>query len=76
MGPLKVGSHVFWFMRKCLFLQLRWLMACLIYFFSKSLFIFLFLERGVGREKERERNIDQLPLACQPTTQACALTGN
>ena len=44
-------------------------------------FIYLFLERGNGREKERERNIDRLPLArpqldtC-PTTQACALTGN
>ena len=32
----------------------------------------LFLERGEGREKEREKNIDQLPA----TTQACALTGN
>ena len=34
------------------------------YFFKD--FIYLFLERGQGREKE-ERNIDQLP--------ACALTG-
>ena len=44
-------------------------------------FIYLFLERGVGREKERERNIDRLPLAhprpgTWPSTQTCALTGN
>ena len=45
-------------------------------------FIYLFLERGEGREKKRERNINVwLPLACPPqgtwpTTQACALTGN
>ena len=44
--------------------------------------IHLFLERGEGREKEREKNINMwLPLACPllgtwPTTQACALTGN
>ena len=46
----------------------------------------LFLERGQGREKERERNIgvrhtDQLPLTCPhmgtwPITQARAPTGN
>ena len=30
--------------------------------------IYLFLERGEGREKERERNIDWLPLACMPLT--------
>ena len=45
-------------------------------------FNYLFLERGEGREKERERNINVwLPLACPqpgtwPATQACALTGN
>ena len=46
-------------------------------------FIYLFLERGDGREKERERNINVwLPLMCclsletWPVTQACALTGN
>ena len=45
-------------------------------------FIYLFLERGEGREKEK-RNIDGLPLATpiSPmgtwlTTQACAMTGN
>ena len=49
----------------------------------KKDFIYLFLERGEGREKEREKNIDadQLPLiypqpGTWPTTQACALTGN
>ena len=49
-------------------------------FFFKD-FIYLFLERGEEREKERERNIIVwLPLTCPlwgtwPTTQACALTG-
>ena len=45
-------------------------------------FIYLFLERGESREKERERNINVwLPLT-HPllgtwlATQACALTGN
>ena len=50
-------------------------------FFLKILFI-SFLERGEGKEKERERNIDVWsPLAhCKmgawPATHACALTGN
>ena len=50
--------------------------------FLKKDFIYLFLDRGDGREKERERNIKMwLPLACPqpgtwPATQACALTGN
>ena len=50
--------------------------------FFKKIFIFIyFLEKGEGREKEGERNIDWLPLACLqpgawPTTQAYALTGN
>ena len=45
-------------------------------------FIYLLLEKGEGREKERERNINVwLPLMCPllgtwPTTQACAPTGN
>ena len=45
-------------------------------------FIYLFLERGEGREKEKERNINVwLPLVrpllgTWPATQACALTGN
>ena len=50
-------------------------------FFFKNL-INLFLERGAGREKKREKNINVwLPLmypllgTC-PATQACALTGN
>ena len=46
------------------------------------MFINLFLDKGEGREKERERNINVwLLLGCptlgtQPTTQAYALTGN
>ena len=45
-------------------------------------FIYLFLERGEGKEKGRERNINVwLPPACPlvgtwPATRACALTGN
>ena len=45
-------------------------------------FISLFLDRGEGREKERERNISVwLPLVLPllgtwPASQACALTGN
>ena len=45
-------------------------------------FIYLFLERGEGREKKRERNGNVwLPLMCPLlgtwlTTQACALTGD
>ena len=50
--------------------------------FLKKGFIYLFLERGEGREIERERNISVwLPLVHSqlgtwPTTQANALTGN
>ena len=41
--------------------------------------IYLFLERQKGKEKERERNMDWLPLSSPgqgtlPTTQACAVT--
>ena len=49
-------------------------------------FIYLFLERGEGREKERGRNIyvqerhrlvaSQLQLGTWPITQVCALTEN
>ena len=52
-----------------------------IYLFFKD-FTYLFLERGVGKEKQRERNISVwLPVVCPllgtwPATQACALTGN
>ena len=51
------------------------------FFFFKD-FIYLFLERGEGKEKEREGNIIvwlplMLPLlGTWPATQACALTGN
>ena len=52
-----------------------------IHYFLKYV-IYLFLERGEGREKERERNInmwlplDHLLLETWPATQACALTRN
>ena len=48
----------------------------------KKDFMYLFLERGEGREKEGERNINVwLPpmhplLGTWPTIQACTLTGN
>ena len=51
-----------------------------IYLFKD--FIYLSLDRGEGRKKDRERNINVwLPFTCPqlgtwPTTQACALTGN
>ena len=54
----------------------------ILFFYFKKDCIYLFLERGGGREKERERNINVwLPLTCPlqgtlPATQACALTGN
>ena len=53
-----------------------------LFFFKRSFFkkrFYLFLERGEGREKERERNTNVwLPLACallgtSSATQACAL---
>ena len=56
--------------------------ACLFIFLFFKGFIYLFLEREEGREKQRERNINVcLPLAqplprTWPTTQTCALTGN
>ena len=52
-----------------------------IFLFFKD-FIYLFLERGEGREKVTERNINVwLPLVCPllgtwAATQVCALTGN
>ena len=50
--------------------------------FSLFLRFYVFLEKGEGREKEREGNTNAwLPPTCPllgtwPTTQACALTGN
>ena len=47
-----------------------------------KILLFIFLERGEGREEERERNINVwLPPACLllatwPAAQACALIGN
>ena len=55
--------------------------SCILTYFFKDL-IYLFLERGEGREKEREKNVNVwLPLTSPqlgtwPTTEACALTGN
>ena len=52
-----------------------------LFIFFKD-FIDLFLERGEGREIERERNINgwlplvHPPLRTQPATQTCVLTGN
>ena len=54
----------------------------LVTFFFLKDFIYLFLEREEGREKERERNVNVWlpltwpPLGTWPATQACALTGN
>ena len=33
----------------------------------KRFYLFIYLERGEGKEKERERKIDQLPLEHPPT---------
>ena len=57
-------------------------MKSFLNFFLKNYFIYLLLERGEGREKEKERSINVwLSLLCPllgawPTTQACALTRN
>ena len=54
----------------------------MIYLFFNKDFIYLFLERGEGKEKERERNIEVwLPLLCPQLgdlahNQARALAGN
>ena len=50
-----------------------------VFFFKYC--IYLFLERGEGREKDRKRNINRLSLACLwlgtwPIIQVCAPTGN
>ena len=64
-----------------LYLVCSWVLLLEKLFFKKD-FIYLFLERGEGREKESEGNINVwLPLTCPPlgtwpATQACALTGN
>ena len=51
-----------------------------ILLFKKTLLIYIFLKRGEGRNKGRERHVNQLPLTLPQlgtwsTTQACALTG-
>ena len=59
-----------------------WLWGSYMNFLFFKDFIYLFLDRGEGREKERERNINVwLPLTrpvlgTRPATQACALTAN
>ena len=59
-----------------------WLSKIFLWFLFFKEFIYLFLERRGGREKERERSINVWlplmlpPLRTWPTTQACALTGN
>ena len=54
-----------------------------VYSFFKKYFIYLFLERGEGREKKRERkhqcvvaSLTPPQLGILPTTQASHLTGN
>ena len=53
-----------------------------LFIYFKKDFIYLFLDRGEWREKERSRNINVwLSLMCtllgtQPATQACATAGN
>ena len=75
MGDLGLAATSFHF---CSSLAVLFCFLCL---FFKD-FIYLFLERGEGREKDREGNISVwLPLTCPllgtwPTAQACALTGN
>ena len=70
---------------QCSMLNLQQSYQSYVYCISLSLFkdcIYLFLDRGEGREKEREKNIEvSLPLArplqgTWPATQACALTGD
>ena len=52
------------------------------YFFLNKNFLYLFLEKGEGKEKGKKRNISvwlpltQPLLGTWPSTQACALTGN
>ena len=53
--------------------------VCFVYFIFLKFFC-IFLERREGREKERERNTDLVPLTAPqpgtwPATQACAHPG-
>ena len=58
------------------------LQSSFYFFIYFKYFTYLFLERGEGKEKERETNISVwVPIMCPllgtwPATQACALTGN
>ena len=83
--PYQESNVWFWTLclrlTKCKYFILFLLLAFLLEKNFKD-FIYLFLKRGEGGEKERERNISVwLPLAhpllgTWPATQACALTGN
>ena len=59
----------------------EWIIKAVYYSFFKD-FIYLFLDRGEGREKERERNVsvwsplERTPPRIWPATQACALPRN
>ena len=63
-------------------MPLNFFLLSIVFFFSFFISIYLFLERGEEKEKERKRNIHvwlppmHPPLGTQPTTQACAPTGN
>ena len=67
---------------QCVCVYILWCNICSIFLPFFKDFIYLFLERGEGKEKEREKNIHVwLPrahpqLGTRPVTQACALTGN
>ena len=81
--PLSSGNHQ---NALCILNSVSVLLVCLvcflIYFHFLEDFIYLFLERQGGKEKERERNINVwLPLVrpqqgTWPAAQASALTGN
>ena len=73
--------------KNCMLNDIKARMPVLCFFFKNlfyflKCFIYLFLERGEGREKEGERSINvwlplaQPPLGTWPVTQACAPTGN
>ena len=59
------------------------IVVCLHFpFFFKRFYLFIYFQRGEGKEKERQRNInvwlppDCPPLGAWPATQSCTLTGN
>ena len=74
--------HCWWVLTGTIFLEDNLQILILFYIYISQDFIYLFLDREEGREKESERNINVwLPFThplrgTWPTTQACALTGN